>query len=235
MRCWQRRKISMSRRDDTVPMRHMLDYAREAVALVRQRSRADLDADRLLQLGLRQIIQVVGEAANRVSRDGQARYPDIPWRDAIAARNRRPGARPPWTRELMPGTIDQLLINRPKCRHRGQRIWRSRGRLPPMNSYIGFAVLVLAGALLATPARAQTFQVDAERNGATIIRRPCDGGPCCNTCHVGQPAPDKKPPKHDRALYSKHLVQLAEGKRLTVSRDSYVVREKGELVLYEGK
>jgi len=54
-----------------------------------------------------------------------------------------------------------------------------------------------AGALLATPARAQTFQVDAERNGATIIRRPCDGGPCCNTCHVGQPAPDKKPPKHD--------------------------------------
>ena len=53
----------MSRRDDTVAMRHMLDYAREAVALVRQRSRADLD-------------------------DGQARYPDIPWRDAIAARNR---------------------------------------------------------------------------------------------------------------------------------------------------
>ena len=93
-----------------------------------------------------------------------------------------------------------------------------------MNSHIGIAVLVLAGALLATPARAQTFQVDAERNGATIIRRPCDGGPCCNTCHVGQPAPDKKPPKHDR-----------EGKRLTVSRGSYVTREKGELVLYEGK
>ena len=82
----------MSRRDDTVPMRHMLDYAREAVALVRQRSRTDLDCDRLLQLGLRQIIQVVGEAANRVSKEGQARCSD-----------RRPGARPPWTRELMPG------------------------------------------------------------------------------------------------------------------------------------
>jgi len=135
----------------------------------------------------------------------------------------------------MPGTIDQLIINGPKCRHRGQRIWRSHCRLLPMNSHIGIAVLVLAGALLATPARAQTFQVDAERNGATIIRRPCDGGPCCNTCHVGQSAPDKKPPKHDRALYSKHLVQLAEGKRLTVSRGSYVTREKGELVLYEGR
>ena len=104
-----------------------------------------------------------------------------------------------------------------------------------MTSHIGCAALVLAGALLATPARAQTFQVDAERNGATIIRRPCDGGPCCNTCHVGQPAPEKKPPKHDRALYSKYLVQLAEGEKLRVSRDSYVTKEKGELVLYQGK
>ena len=78
----------MSRRDDSVPMRHMLDHAREAVAIARQRSRADLDRDRLLQLACRQIIEIVGEAANRVSREGQAQYPDIPWRSAIAARNR---------------------------------------------------------------------------------------------------------------------------------------------------
>jgi hypothetical protein len=44
---------------------------------------------------------------------------------------------------------------------------------------------------------------------------------------VGQAAPDKKPPKHDRELYAKYLVQLAEGKRLRVSGDSYVMREKG--------
>jgi hypothetical protein len=97
------------------------------------------------------------------------------------------------------------------------------------------AVLVLGTMLLAAPAHATEFRVDAEKNGSTIIRRPCDGGPCCNTCHVGQPAPEKKPPKHDRELYDKYLVQLAEGKRLRVSRDSFVTREKGELVLYEGK
>jgi hypothetical protein len=97
------------------------------------------------------------------------------------------------------------------------------------------AILLLVSALLVTPAYAADFRVDAETNGSTIIRRPCDGGPCCNTCHVGHPAPDKKPPKHDRELYSKYLVQLAEGKRLRVSRDSYVAREKGELVLYEGQ
>src|SRR5262245_54979361 len=78
----------MSRRDDSVPMRHMLDYAREGVEIARQRSRRDLDEDRILQLALRQLIEIVGEAANRVSREGQMRYPDGPWRDAIAARNR---------------------------------------------------------------------------------------------------------------------------------------------------
>jgi hypothetical protein len=97
------------------------------------------------------------------------------------------------------------------------------------------AILLLAVLLPVAPVDATEFRVDAEANGATIIRRPCDGGPCCNTCHVGQPAPDKKPPKHDAALYSKYLVQLAEGGKLRINGDAYVKREKGELVLYEGK
>lgn len=59
-------------------MRHMLDYAREAVPFARERARADLDRDRLFELALRHLIEIVGKAANRVSRDGQARYPDIP-------------------------------------------------------------------------------------------------------------------------------------------------------------
>ena len=78
----------MSRHDDLVPMRHMLDYARRAVAAVAQRSRSDLDRDWILQMALRQVIEVVGEAANRVSREGQARCPEIPWRNVVAARNR---------------------------------------------------------------------------------------------------------------------------------------------------
>jgi uncharacterized protein with HEPN domain len=78
----------MSRRDDTVPMRHMLDHAREAVALVRGRVRSDVDTDRLLQLALTRILEIIGEAANRVSKEGHARYPEIPWLDVITTRNR---------------------------------------------------------------------------------------------------------------------------------------------------
>jgi hypothetical protein len=95
-------------------------------------------------------------------------------------------------------------------------------------------VLVLGALVLATPAAAGEFRVDAEPNGATIMRRPCDGGPCCSTCHAGQPGPDKKPPKHDVALYRKYLVQVGEGNKLPLGRNAYATREKGDLVLYEG-
>jgi hypothetical protein len=40
----------MSRHEDMVRIRHMLDYARETVALVQGRSRRDLDSDRVLSL-----------------------------------------------------------------------------------------------------------------------------------------------------------------------------------------
>jgi uncharacterized protein with HEPN domain len=78
----------MSRRDDTVPMRHMLDHAREAVAFVRGKSRADPDHDRILQLALTRVIEIVGEAARRVSKEGQLRYTAIPWHQAMSARNK---------------------------------------------------------------------------------------------------------------------------------------------------
>ena len=78
----------MSRRDDTVPMRHMLDYAREALAMMDGRSRHDLDTDRMLQLALTQLVEIIGEAANRVSHEGRSRHPYIPWQDAINTRHR---------------------------------------------------------------------------------------------------------------------------------------------------
>jgi uncharacterized protein with HEPN domain len=77
----------MSRRDDTVRMRHMLDHAREAVAMARARTREDLDADRLFQLALPKLIEMIGEAAGRVPREGQARYPDVRWAEIVGTCN----------------------------------------------------------------------------------------------------------------------------------------------------
>jgi uncharacterized protein with HEPN domain len=78
----------MSQHDPLVALRHMLDYAREAVALARGRSRTDLDSDRLLQLALTRLVEIVGEAAGRVPAELQARHPELPWREVVSARNR---------------------------------------------------------------------------------------------------------------------------------------------------
>jgi uncharacterized protein with HEPN domain len=78
----------MARHDDTVSLRQMLDHAREAFDLVRQRARADLDQDRVLSLALVQLCQILGEAASRVSAPRHQRHPEIPWAQIIALRNR---------------------------------------------------------------------------------------------------------------------------------------------------
>ena len=66
----------------------MLDHASEAVGLLRGKSRPDLDRDRLLQLALTRLVEIVGEAAGRVPKELQDRHPAIPWREIVSARNR---------------------------------------------------------------------------------------------------------------------------------------------------
>jgi hypothetical protein len=46
----------MSRHEDVVRLRHMLDHAREAVSLIEGRGRDELDSDRLLGLGLVRLV-----------------------------------------------------------------------------------------------------------------------------------------------------------------------------------
>lgn len=78
----------MSRRDDLVPLRHMLDHAREAIETARGRSRADLDSDRMLMHTSVRLVEVIGEAARRVSAQARAAHPEIPWDDIIGTRDR---------------------------------------------------------------------------------------------------------------------------------------------------
>jgi uncharacterized protein with HEPN domain len=78
----------MSDPKDAVRLRHMLDHAREAVSLVARKERGDLDTDRVLQLALVRLIEIVGEAARRVSEETQTRHPQIPWPQVISTRNR---------------------------------------------------------------------------------------------------------------------------------------------------
>jgi uncharacterized protein with HEPN domain len=74
--------------DDVVRLQHMLDAAREAGAFVRGQDRSDLERNRMLQLALIRLIEVIGEAAGRVSEDTRKQITTIPWPLVIAMRNR---------------------------------------------------------------------------------------------------------------------------------------------------
>ena len=74
--------------DDTIRVRHMLEAARVALAFAQGRTRRDLDTDRMFTLALMKSIEIIGEAATKVSRPVQAQHPDIPWADIVAMRNR---------------------------------------------------------------------------------------------------------------------------------------------------
>ena len=68
-------------KNDAIRMQHMLDAALDAKAFAQKHGRSDLDADRLIALGLLKCIEIVGEAAFQVSSNRRSQHPEIPWCD----------------------------------------------------------------------------------------------------------------------------------------------------------
>jgi len=78
----------MSKRDPEIALKQILSHAREAVKICQGRNRSDLDSDRLLNLALTRLIEIIGEAANRVPDSIQEKYPQLPCLQMIGLRNR---------------------------------------------------------------------------------------------------------------------------------------------------
>ncbi len=78
----------MTQHDDATRLRHMLDYARKGAKLASGKSRADLDADELFGMAMTRVVEVIGEAAARVSAPTRDHYPQIPWHAIAGMRNR---------------------------------------------------------------------------------------------------------------------------------------------------
>ena len=73
---------------DNILLLDMLDHARKAVAATRGRSRLDLDSDEILAAALVRFLEVVGEAASRVSQVTKDELPDVEWTAIVAMRHR---------------------------------------------------------------------------------------------------------------------------------------------------
>ena len=78
----------MSRHDEAIRLRHMLDAARKAVALTGGKSRTGIEADETAQLALARLLEIVGEASRGVSPAYQQAHAEIPWAAIGGLRNR---------------------------------------------------------------------------------------------------------------------------------------------------
>jgi uncharacterized protein with HEPN domain len=74
--------------DDRLTLGQMLDTVRRIRAVVRGQKRKTFEADDVRQLALLHLIQMLGEAASRVSAAFREAHPELPWGQMVGMRNR---------------------------------------------------------------------------------------------------------------------------------------------------
>ncbi len=75
-------------RDDEVYVGHMLDLSRKIAAKIAGVPREKFDEDENLRLALAHLLQTIGEAARRVSREFQKAHPEIPCGGIVGMRHK---------------------------------------------------------------------------------------------------------------------------------------------------
>ncbi len=78
----------MASREDETLLRDMLDAGRLALGAIEDKERTDLDSDPILKAALERFLEIIGEAASRLSENARASLAGIPWHEIIGLRNR---------------------------------------------------------------------------------------------------------------------------------------------------
>lgn len=74
--------------EDRVRLQHMIEAGDAIARLIAKRTRAELDANEMLSLALARAIEIIGEAASRLTPATRSAVPEIPWGRIVAMRNR---------------------------------------------------------------------------------------------------------------------------------------------------
>lgn len=76
------------RPDDRNRILHMIEAAEAVLEFTAGRSAPDLDTDRMLLFALLRAVEVLGEAASKISPELKAANGAVPWKQIVAVRNR---------------------------------------------------------------------------------------------------------------------------------------------------
>jgi len=74
--------------DDRWRVQHMIDSCEQALAFAQGKTRSDLSSDTMLIFALVKAVEIVGEAASKVTEAGRLEMPDVPWHVVVGMRNR---------------------------------------------------------------------------------------------------------------------------------------------------
>jgi uncharacterized protein with HEPN domain len=74
--------------DDHVRLQHIFDALNAIIRFTAARHRIDLEKDEMLAFALVHALQIVGEAASKISIETRENYPQIPWPAIIGMRHR---------------------------------------------------------------------------------------------------------------------------------------------------
>src|SRR5574341_334079 len=72
---------------DLVRLRHMLEAAQTGVSFVQGETRVSLDHDLKLVFALVRAVEIIGEAATKISDKTRNEYPQIPWKKITGMRH----------------------------------------------------------------------------------------------------------------------------------------------------
>lgn len=74
--------------DNRTRMLHILDAARDAVSFAENRTPSDLETDKMLSFALVRCLEIIGEAASRITKERRDELSQIEWAKIVAMRNR---------------------------------------------------------------------------------------------------------------------------------------------------
>ncbi len=73
---------------DLARLKHMLDSTQAILTFAKGKQRASLDKDLLFQSAVLRQLEIIGEAAGRISDKTKKKFSSIPWKELVGLRNR---------------------------------------------------------------------------------------------------------------------------------------------------